>query len=105
MFVASQAVVLLLRKYDSNCDTEIDAIAERKEVFLQNAFTTLNSLLSHGYLLIANHGKNSVVLIAHPLPRLVRLSLMKLVACLYFKMICARFLGFELSQSRDILEL
>ena len=49
MSVASQAVVLLLRKYDSNCDTEIDAVAERKEVFLQNAFTTLNSLLSQGH--------------------------------------------------------
>ncbi|KAG0565599.1 hypothetical protein KC19_7G000600 [Ceratodon purpureus] len=43
---AYEAVVLLLRKYDSNCDTEIDGIGERKEVFLQNAFTTLNSLLS-----------------------------------------------------------
>ena len=68
MCVSSQAVVLLLSKYDSNCDTEIDG----KEVFLQNAFTTLTSLLSQGYSLVACHGISlTVLMVVSPLPRLV----------------------------------
>jgi hypothetical protein len=72
MCVASQAVVLLLSKYDSNCDTEIDAVAERKEVFLQNAFTTLTLLLSQGYSLVACHEISlTVLMVVSPLPLLV----------------------------------
>lgn len=53
MSVAFQAVNLLLRKYDRDCDTELDVKSEGKEAFLHSTLSTLNSLLPQGWSLNA----------------------------------------------------